>query len=209
MASVSTKGTRKSSRMMTVTKTVTRTGPDGKTVTETVTEEKIVNDDDEFTDLSPQFQLRGFGDKFDKFDKFDKNNELNKNVNKNDKTVNNKDDDTSSSSSSEEEEDQEFTKHQLEALQCHNKYREKHGVNKLKLSKKICQYAQEWADNLAKQDKFQHRSDNKYGENLYTSWSSDKSKVSVKEAVDSWYSEMSSPGYTFGQEPRNSAAGHF
>jgi len=206
METVST-SSRKSSRIMTVTKTVTRTGPDGKTVTETVTEEKIVNDDDnsELTELSPKFQLTGFAEKFEKdFEKFGKGR-FNKEESKDNKDEG---DATSSSSSSDDDDDQEFNKVQRQALDCHNSYREKHGVKKLKLSKKLCQHAQEWADKLAKQDKIQHRSDKQYGENLFSSWSSDKkSKVSVKEAVDSWYQEVKK--YTFGVEPRTSGTGHF
>ena len=50
------------------------------------------------------------------------------------------------------------------------------------------------------------RSDQQYGENLFSSWSSDKkSKVSAKEAVDSWYEEVKK--YTFDVEPRTSGTG--
>ena len=42
-------------------------------------------------------------------------------------------------------------------------------------------YAQEWADKLAREDGFEHRQNNAYGENLYSSWSSNpKAKVSVR-----------------------------
>ena len=45
----------------------------------------------------------------------------------------------------------------------------------------LCKFAQEWADTLAKQDRFEHRPDQKYGENIYCTWSSDpKAKVSQK-----------------------------
>ena len=41
-------------------------------------------------------------------------------------------------------------------------------------------YAQEWADKLAREDSFEHRQNNAYGENLYSSWSSNpKAKVSI------------------------------
>ncbi|XP_022245733.1 Golgi-associated plant pathogenesis-related protein 1-like, partial [Limulus polyphemus] len=95
-----------------------------------------------------------------------------------------------------------------ECLQWHNYYRAKHGVPLLKLSSKLCSYAQEWANHLAKTDSFQHRSDRKYGENIYMSWSSDPTvQISGKVPVDSWYSEIKD--YTFGKEPRSLSSGHF
>ena len=36
----------------------------------------------------------------------------------------------------------------------------------------LCDFAQEWADELARSNSFKHRSNSKYGENLYTEWSS-------------------------------------
>ena len=36
----------------------------------------------------------------------------------------------------------------------------------------LCAHAQEWADKLAGEDRFEHRPDNPHGENLYCSWSS-------------------------------------
>lgn len=101
--------------------------------------------------------------------------------------------------------DKEFRE---ESLKRHNHYRAKHGAPPLKHSEQLCKYAQEWADNLAKRDKFEHRPNNKFGENIYMAWSSDPSKqVSGAEAVDSWYSEIKD--HTFGVEPRSLASGHF
>ena len=43
----------------------------------------------------------------------------------------------------------------------------------------MCSYAQEWANKLAKENRFEHRSNSSYGENLYCTWSSNpKSGVS-------------------------------
>ncbi|XP_013791436.2 Golgi-associated plant pathogenesis-related protein 1-like, partial [Limulus polyphemus] len=72
----------------------------------------------------------------------------------------------------------------------------------------LCSYAQEWANHLAKTDNFQHRSDRKYGENIYMSWTSDpKTQISGRDPVDNWYSEIKD--YVFGKEPRTLASGHF
>lgn len=117
------------------------------------------------------------------------------------------------SSSSSEDEDYESgsakAKFQIETLDSHNNYRHKHGVAPLKLDKRLCSYAQEWANKLALEDSFEHRTDNQeFGENLYCSWSSNpKAKCAGSKPVDSWYSEMTK--YTFGSEPTNSASGHF
>jgi uncharacterized protein YkwD len=52
-------------------------------------------------------------------------------------------------------------------LNAHNVVRKQHGVAPLTLDDKMNNYAQEWADGLAKSNKLQHRSTHTYGENLY------------------------------------------
>ena len=48
-------------------------------------------------------------------------------------------------------------------------------------------YAQEWADKLAREDGFEHRQNNTYGENLYSSWSSNpKAKVICRLIFESF-----------------------
>lgn len=166
----------------------------GKVVTETTTEykEAATGDDSGFSDFggpsfssskSSPFQLKG--------------NET-------------KAHESSTSSSSEDEEDSETAtlKFQNDALESHNNYRKLHGVAALKLDKKLCSYAQEWANKLAREDSFEHRTNQDFGENLYCSWSSNpKAKCAGSKPVDSWYSEMTK--YTFGSEPTSSASGHF
>lgn len=54
----------------------------------------------------------------------------------------------------------------------------------------------------------QHRSNLKYGENIYMCSSSNASqKVHGKDAVVAWYNEIKQ--HTFGVEPRNLSTGHF
>jgi len=114
----------------------------------------------------------------------------------------------SSSSSEDEAEEHAEAKFQDQALKTHNEYRAKHGVAPLKLDKKLCSYAQEWANKLAKDDSFEHRTNQDFGENLYCSWSSNpKAKCPGSKPVDSWYSEGNN--YIFGTEPTNSSSGHF
>ena len=64
------------------------------------------------------------------------------------------------------------------ALVSHNKYRSLHDAPPLKLNPELSELAFNWAQNLAKNNKFEH-SKNKYndcvlGENLYMSWGSEK-----------------------------------
>ncbi|KAF8788976.1 Golgi-associated plant pathogenesis-related like protein [Argiope bruennichi] len=95
-----------------------------------------------------------------------------------------------------------------ECLKKHNEYRTTHGVPKLELSSEICGYAKEWADHLAAKDAFQHRTERKYGENIFMKWSSNPNHaITGAEAVESWYSEIKD--HTFGQEPRSLKSGHF
>lgn len=91
-----------------------------------------------------------------------------------------------------------------EGLRLHNEYRRQHGVAALRLSPQLCEYAREWARTLAREDRFAHRPDGRYGENIFCAWSPDSgagpSKVGAKEACDTWYKEIKD--HPFGQEPR-------
>lgn len=54
-----------------------------------------------------------------------------------------------------------------ELLNLHNEYRQKHGVPNLVLSEKLNQTSQEWAEYLSDSGRFEHRKNNKYGENIF------------------------------------------
>jgi len=160
----------------------------GKVVTETTTEYKEATDDSGFSDfgLNAAQQFPGFQLKSEV-----KPAEL-----------------SSSSSFEYEDEDKAEAKFQEEALKAHNEFRANHGVTPLKLDKKLCSYAKEWASKLAKEDSFEHRSNQELGENLFCSWSSNaKAKCPGSKPVESWYSEMKN--YTFGSEPTSLSSGHF
>lgn len=89
----------------------------------------------------------------------------------------------------------------------HNRLRARHSAQPLKLNPAISRYAQEWANNLAARNTMQHRSNNKYGENLYACFG--RANVAGEDAVRSWYDEIKD--YRFGQpSPGNfSQVGHF
>nr|XP_015222030.1 PREDICTED: uncharacterized protein LOC102697771 [Lepisosteus oculatus] len=76
-----------------------------------------------------------------------------------------------------------------EFLDAHNDYRKKHGAPPLTLSRELSKTAQAWADHLLSIKTLQH-SETENGENVYYAWSSAPKKLTGKEAVDSWYSEI-------------------
>lgn len=88
-------------------------------------------------------------------------------------------------------------------IQNHNMFRKKHGAPDLKWNDSIAKFAQEWADNLAKKDSnLEHRSKNKYGENIY------KASLRFRDlAVPTWYGEINS--YDFKKPAYQSKTGHF
>uniref|UniRef100_A0A182W810 SCP domain-containing protein n=1 Tax=Anopheles minimus TaxID=112268 RepID=A0A182W810_9DIPT len=100
-----------------------------------------------------------------------------------------------------------FTAFQLEVLQRHNVLRAKHSAVPLQLDASMCQYAQQWANYIASRNVMQHRSNNKYGENIYASFG--RTKISGTEVVNAWYNEIRY--YRFGAaNPSNfSQVGHF
>jgi len=115
-----------------------------------------------------------------------------------------------SDSSSDEEEDEnakQFSRLERVSLKEHNRLRKLHGVPLLSLNKQMCEYATEWADYLANSNKFQHRSENKYGENIYTCWSSRPEKLNARAPIQSWYDEIKK--HNFSTEPRSTGTGHF
>lgn len=93
------------------------------------------------------------------------------------------------------------------ALHSHNKYRAMHKAPPLTLNKNLCKFAEEWAKNLASRGVMQHRSNNKYGENIYYKWGTGNIQVSGSDAVDSWYSEITD--YRFNSPGFASGTGHF
>uniref|UniRef100_A0A182MN72 SCP domain-containing protein n=1 Tax=Anopheles culicifacies TaxID=139723 RepID=A0A182MN72_9DIPT len=105
-----------------------------------------------------------------------------------------------------------YTEFERECLKAHNEYRTRHGVLPLKLSKRLCRYAEEWAKVIAARGVLVHRSNSAYGENIFCSWSSSNTTgssmtVSGREPVENWYSEIDL--HMFGKEPATLKTGHF
>jgi hypothetical protein len=73
----------------------------------------------------------------------------------------------------------------------------------------LCNYAQEWADRLARENRIYHRTGLSYGENIYVCSNSPhcENKDSASDAVDQWYSEARM--HTYGSDFFNMSTGHF
>lgn len=101
-----------------------------------------------------------------------------------------------------------YNEFEKSCLKAHNEFRVKHGVPTLKLSKKLCRFAEEWAKVIAARGTPIHRNNSPYGENIFCSWNSN-SNVIVKgwEPVEHWYSEGCT--HIFGKEPTTLKTGHF
>lgn len=103
-----------------------------------------------------------------------------------------------------------FTDFEIDCLKAHNEYRSKHGVPSLKLNKRLCRYAEEWARVIAARGVLAHRSNSEYGENIFCVWSSSvlaNGVVYGREPVDNWYGEVDK--HVFGKEPSTLKTGHF
>merc|ERR1712032_661278 len=102
----------------------------------------------------------------------------------------------------------DLDKFRQDSLAAHNAYRAKHGVAALKISAELNALAQEWAEHLIATGTFEHRPNNKNGENIYMSGGK-AAQEQAQGAVDSWYSEIKD--YTFGKEPSmgGPVTGHF
>ncbi|XP_041644316.1 Golgi-associated plant pathogenesis-related protein 1-like [Cheilinus undulatus] len=87
-----------------------------------------------------------------------------------------------------------------EFLETHNTYRKKHNAPAMTYNSEMNATAQKWADSLLARGILEHSQTND-GENIYNMFSSATIKLTGKEAVDSWYSEIkdynwNSPGFS-------------
>ncbi|KAL9930591.1 uncharacterized protein ACN427_014992 isoform 1-T1 [Glossina fuscipes fuscipes] len=98
----------------------------------------------------------------------------------------------------------EIREFEEDCLRAHNKFRAMHGSPPLKLNRNLCTFAAEWAKELAKKKSFEHRPNNKYGENLYFG---SGFKISAEDAVRTWYNEIHD--YNFKKPVFHPDIGHF
>lgn len=95
-----------------------------------------------------------------------------------------------------------------QCIDGHNRVREAHGVPPLRHSAELTASAQRWADELARDDKFEHSSNrpDDVGENIGMKWESTGTIFTGYQATQQWYDEIDQ--YTF-QGEENLACGHF
>ena len=95
-----------------------------------------------------------------------------------------------------------------QALTTHNTLRQEHDSAALTLDGDLNDLAQDWAQQLAVAGKMRHRPNNKYGENIYYSWSSRPNHdVNGMTPVQSWYDEVKK--YNFNEPGFSMQTGHF
>jgi uncharacterized protein YkwD len=86
----------------------------------------------------------------------------------------------------------------------HNALRARHGSAPLQWSQQLADFAQDWANTLAREDRMRHRPSNRYGENIY--WQSNND-VSGAQVVSDWYGEIAQ--YDYRHPGFSSETGHF
>ncbi|XP_064463895.1 Golgi-associated plant pathogenesis-related protein 1-like [Ornithodoros turicata] len=98
----------------------------------------------------------------------------------------------------------------LDCLEWHNRFRIHHRAPPLRLSYKLCNLAQYWANHLAHTNDFHYKKFEGLGENLFCRWSYVPNfDVTGEQVAKYWYSYVKY--YNFYQEPSllHVQAGHF
>lgn len=91
-------------------------------------------------------------------------------------------------------------------LQAHNQVRQGVGVAPLQWSPQLANYAQEWAEKLAREGKFEHRSNSPYGENLA---SATGQQLSPSRVVQMWADEVADYDYDSNRCAPGKMCGHY
>ncbi|XP_028391024.1 uncharacterized protein LOC114515905 [Dendronephthya gigantea] len=102
--------------------------------------------------------------------------------------------------------DAAFPLNKSECIEWHNKYRTKHQAPNITWSAQLASDAQKWADELAKNNTFEHdKNRGSQGENLYAS--SGDSQNSCERATTAFYNEIKD--YDFDNPGFSADTGHF
>jgi uncharacterized protein YkwD len=93
---------------------------------------------------------------------------------------------------------------QTELLAAHNKVRSQRGLPALTWSTEMESLAQDWANQMTRTGKFEHRPNNRYGENLF--WGRGRD-YSGSDAIESWASEAAN--YNYANNSCQGVCGHY
>lgn len=91
-------------------------------------------------------------------------------------------------------------------LSAHNSWRKRTGVPPLTWSPQLANYAQEWANKLARENKFEHRKNSPYGENL--AWAGGQ-QLSPERVVNMWGEEVKDYNYNANSCKPGKMCGHY
>lgn len=91
-------------------------------------------------------------------------------------------------------------------VDAHNAWRKRYGVAPLTWSPQLATYAQEWANNLLKTDRFEHRKNSRYGENLAAA---SGQQLSPERVVRMWGEEVSDYNYASNSCKPGKMCGHY
>lgn len=92
-----------------------------------------------------------------------------------------------------------------EMLAAHNDVRKKVGVDPLAWSEDLARVAQEWANTLIAERRFDHRPKSKYGENMFRM---DGGRTTPRKVVERWAAEQSNFDYK-GNKCKGGECGHY
>ncbi|MBP0019604.1 MAG: pathogenesis-related family 1 protein [Cyanobacteria bacterium SBLK] len=91
-------------------------------------------------------------------------------------------------------------------VNAHNKWRDTVNVPHLQWSPALANYAQEWANKLLRENKFEHRQNLPYGENLA---SASGQQLSPERVVDMWGNEVQDYNYNNNSCRPGKMCGHY
>ncbi|MEU4250040.1 CAP family protein [Amycolatopsis sp. NPDC026612] len=103
--------------------------------------------------------------------------------------------------------DQDFLNSMVNSI---NQYRAKHGAPPVELDQGLVDYAKSRAEHIADKGTLVHDGTAGYGENLYSSSSSEPVRGPATAASEAWYAEIKDYNYeTFASNDPAKAIGHF
>jgi len=190
----------------TFTRTVTRTGPDGKTQTVTETfEDDTVPEDSDLGDFKNRLNLQsdsGFSAKFPTRSKMASGSLLGLNIGPEGNHMGGKLSYGGRRGRAPRNCAQPHEDFDAQCLQAHNEYRAKHGAEALEMASDLTAHAQAWADKLARENIFANskctlEGGERIGENIGMKWMwGSTARYTGQQIVDEWYAQEKDYDYS-------------